>query len=255
VISRTGIRLVLARRWLLALLLVAWGPFFVRAVQIYVAATFQQASFLAATAQTFREFLGQQATFVFFVTLFVGSGLIADDRRANALQVYLSRPLTQGEYIIGKLVVLLVFLLGVTWLPAILLLSLQVAFSGPAFVQANLYLVPAITLFAVLQACASAVAMLALSSLSRNRRFVAVMYAGVIFFTDAVSDTVRALTGRATMAWISPGRSIDILGDAIFRLQNVHDVPVAVALASIVAILAAGACVLHSRVRAVDVVA
>lgn len=254
VITRTGMRSIVRQRRLVALVLLAWGPFFVRAVQLYVSANFQQAAFLSATAETFRQFLGQQGGFVFFVTIAVGSGLIADDRRANALALYLSRPLTRSEYIAGKAVALLLVLLSVTWLPAMLLLVLQTAFSGVGFVRTNLYLVPAITLLAVLEACVSALAMLALSSLSRNRRFVAFMYAGIVFFTAGVATTVRGMTGRDSLAWVSPSGSIGILGDAIFRLPVRHDVPVAVAFISIVLMVAASLVVLRRCVRAVDVV-
>jgi hypothetical protein len=52
----------------------------VRAVQIYVASSIAQASFLAPDAQTFREFLDQQRAFVFFVTIYVGAG---PDRRRS----------------------------------------------------------------------------------------------------------------------------------------------------------------------------
>ena len=45
----------------------------------------------------FRQFLEQQQIFVFFVTVYVGAGLIANDRRANALQIYLSKPLTRAN--------------------------------------------------------------------------------------------------------------------------------------------------------------
>ena len=51
----------------------------------------------------FMSFIEQQGLFVFFVTIFVGAGLIANDRRANALQIYLSKPLLRIEYIAGKL--------------------------------------------------------------------------------------------------------------------------------------------------------
>src|SRR5215831_15242454 len=155
VIARTGILAVLGQRRLLGLLLLAWAPFVVRAVQLYVSANFHQAAFLAATAETFREFLSQQSVFVFFVTIAVGAGLVADDRRANALSLYLSRPLTRAEYIVGKAMILLACLLGVTLAPALLLLVLQVVFSGPAFVRANLHLVPAIMLLSVIEAALS----------------------------------------------------------------------------------------------------
>ena len=84
------------------LLLASWLPFVARGVQIYLSSSFQQVSVLAATTQTFRDFLDQQGLFVFLVTIALG-GAIADDRRANALQLYLSKPLTRTEYIIGRL--------------------------------------------------------------------------------------------------------------------------------------------------------
>src|SRR5215472_1447310 len=145
VIARSGIRTMIAKRAFLGLLLLAWFPFFVRAVQIYASANLPQAAFLRPTAETFRQFLDQQEIFVFFITVYVGAGLIANDRRANALQIYLSKPLTRAEYVFGKLAVLMAFLLLVTWVPAILLLFIQIAFAGNfAFVKANFYLFPAI---------------------------------------------------------------------------------------------------------------
>ena len=73
----------------------------------------------------------------------------------------------------------MIFLTAVTWLPGILLLLLQMMFAGNlTFLKANLFLFPAITLFAAVQVLTSSFTMLALSSLSKSRRFVAVMYAG-----------------------------------------------------------------------------
>src|SRR5213595_4222907 len=140
VITRAGIRTFFAKRAFLGLLLVSWFPFMVRAVQIYAATNLPQAAFLAPTPETFRQFLDQQQIFVFFVTVYVGAGLIANDRRANALQIYLFKPLTRVEYVTGKLITLLVFLVGVTWLPAMLLLLLQIMFAGSlTFVRSNLF--------------------------------------------------------------------------------------------------------------------
>src|SRR5438128_1681089 len=116
VIARTGIRGRLGQRAFLGLLLLSWFPFFVRAVQIYAAANLPQAAFLAPTPEMFRQFLDQQQIFVFFLTVYGGAGLIAHDRRANALQIYLSKPLTRSEYVFGKLAILMTFLLIVTWL-------------------------------------------------------------------------------------------------------------------------------------------
>ena len=256
VIARAGITSVLRQRRFLGLLLFAWSPFIVRAVQIYVAANFPQASFLGASAETFREFLDQQSIFVFFVTIYVGAGLIANDRRANALQIYLSKPLTRVEYVTGKLVTLLVFLIGVTWLPAMLLLLLQIMFAGSlTFVRSNLFLFPAITLFSLIQVLVSAFSMLALSSLSKSSRFVGVMYAGIIFFTAAMYNALRAMTGSSSLAWISPEDSLQIIANAIFRTPAPPSaVPVWVAFLSMAVIVAGSFSILERRVRGVEVV-
>jgi len=130
VIAAAGLRTFFGKRALLGLLLLAWLPFFARALQIYAAANLPQAAFLALTPETFRQFLQQQQIFAFFITVYVGSGLIANDRRANALQIYLSKPLTRAEYVLGKLAILMTFLLFVTWVPAILLLIVQTLFAA-----------------------------------------------------------------------------------------------------------------------------
>jgi len=130
VITRAGIMERLRERKFLGLLLFAWLPFLVRSVQLYVASNYPQASFLNATPAMFRDYLSQQGVFVFFITLYVGSGLIANDRRANALQIYLSKPLTRVDYVVGKLATLLIFLTFVTWVPGILLLLMQILFAG-----------------------------------------------------------------------------------------------------------------------------
>jgi ABC-2 type transport system permease protein len=255
VIARTHFFAALKFRPFILLLVFSWVPFVARGVQIYLSSSIQQMTMLAATAQTFRDFLDQQGLFVFLVTIALG-GAIADDRRANALQLYLSKPLTRTEYIIGRLVPALGCLLGITFVPAILLLVLQIAFSGStAFLRQNLFLVPAITLVSLTQALLSSCAILALSSLSKSRRFVSVMYAGIIFFTAAMYQVLRAITGSRAWAAISPGDMMDVVADAVFRIRANPPVPVSVAVLVIVLLIAASFWVLERRVRAVEIVA
>src|SRR4051812_43461115 len=101
VIMWAGIKTFITKRIFIGLPLFAWLPFTIRAVQFYIATNFPQMSMLAATGETFRQFLEQQDFFVFVMTIYIGAGLIANDRRANALQIYLSKPLMRAEYIAG----------------------------------------------------------------------------------------------------------------------------------------------------------
>ena len=220
VMTRAGVMSVITKRVFIGMMLLAWAPFVVRAVQIYVSATFTQAAFLAPKGETFREFLDQQGLFVFFVTIYVGAGLIANDRRANALQLYLSKPMTSAEYIAGKLAILFIFLTAVTFLPAMMLLLTQAIFAGNlTFIRNNLYLLPAITLFSAALVLLASTTMLALSSMSKSSRFVAVMYAGLFFFTLALFNALRGITGSSAFAWLAPTAALQQLGDVIFRLR------------------------------------
>lgn len=255
VMARAGVLSIISKRQFIGLMLFAWLPFVVRAVQIYVSANFQQASFLAPKGETFREFLDQQGAFVFFVTIYIGAGLIANDRRANALQLYLSKPMTSAEYIAGKLAILFIFLVSVTFLPAMTLLLTQTIFAGSlTFVRNNVYLLPAITLFSLLQVLLASTTMLALSSLAKSSRFVAVMYAGLFFFTTALFNALRGITGRSSFAWLSPTAALEQLGDVIFRLPPRYQLSPAIAGVAVAIVIAASLWILMRRVRGVEIV-
>ena len=47
-------------------------------------------------------YLQVQIWVVMIVTVIVGSGLVAEDRRTNALEMYLRRPLSGAQYVLAK---------------------------------------------------------------------------------------------------------------------------------------------------------
>jgi len=256
IIASAGVRAMMARKVFLALLLFAWIPFIVRAVQIYAVTMYPQAGqVVPVDVRMFQSFVEQQGTFVFFITIYVGAGLIATDRRANALQIYLSKPLLRMEYIGGKLLVLMVFLLQATLLPGLLLIVLQIVLSGSFdFIRANAYVIPAVTLASLVRVVVAAFAMLALSSLSKSTRYVAMLYTGVIFFTESMYGVLTLVTGSTRVAWISITRNIDIVTDLIFRQPPRYETPAIVAVLVLAGIVVVSISVLERRVRGVEVV-
>ena len=255
VIAWAGIRQLVRKRIFLGLLLFALLPFIVRAVLIYISANFPQASVLEPSVKMFRDFLEQQDFFVFVMTIYVGAGLIANDRRANALQIYLSKPLMRSEYIAGKAAVLFAFLMLVTWLPAMLLLFLQVMFKGNFdFLRANLFLIPAITVASLLQVFVATFTMLALSSLSKSSRYVGILYAGIIFFTAAIYGAMMAITGSTKLSYLSLSANLTQVMDVIFRLKPRYATPWPVSLTVVIGLVVLSISVLERRVRGVEVV-
>lgn len=256
VMFRTAVVAMFSKRLWIVLMLGSWIQFIVRLVQFYVAANYSQAAAVAPTASTFRSFFDYQSFPVFIVAIWLGARLIAEDRRANALQIYLSKPLTRLEYIAGKLSVLVGFLLFITWAPAILLLVAEILFAGSfTFLVSNLFLVPAITVFALLEALMVSMCILALSSLSSNSRFVGILFAALIFFSEALYGVMRAVTGSTSVSWISFGNNLAQVGDVIFRVTPRFDTWWPISLAIVLGLMGLSALILERRIRGVEIVA
>ena len=190
------------------------------------------------------------------MTIYIGAGLIANDRRANALQIYLSKPLLRSEYIAGKAAVLFFFLMLITWVPAILLLLVQVMFAGNfQFLRKNLFLFPAITV-AVAAAGApghvhDAGAVVALEEQPLRRRFS----------TPASSSSRPPSTACSTRSPAAPRSrgsrrptSLAQVVDVIFRLTPRYMTPWQVSLIVIVGLIVVSISILERRVRGVEVV-
>lgn len=258
VIAANGLRTLVKKRAFLFLMILSWIPVVVRGVQIWAAANvpgMSQIGVLAISPQTFRDFLNQQEPLVFFITVYVGSGLIADDIRANALQLYLSRPITRTQYIAGKAAILMAALAAVTLVPALLLVMLVPAFAGSmTFLRANMTLIPSILAYSVVQITLSAFLILALSSLSKSRWFVAILYAGLAFFTHAVFGVLGAAVEGSAFSWVSIFANVRQVGDVLFRLPPRHDTHPLISAAVIALIVAVSALVLRRRIRAIEVV-
>ena len=114
------------------------------------------------------------------LTLMVGSGLIADDRRDNAIPLYLSKPLTPIEYVLGKFATLAFFLLAVTAVPINLLFLCEVLMHGGwAFLKANWWLPLGITAYSMTIALLCGAVILMASSLVKKAALAGVLVIGL----------------------------------------------------------------------------
>jgi hypothetical protein len=95
--------------------------------------------------------------------------------------------------------------------------------------------------------------MLALSSLSRSRRFAAMLYALVTIFAGAIERVLQTATGGAGWVLLSPQNTLLVITDALFGIEP--EIPVIIAVIAITTLIVVCVAVLNRRVRAVDVVA
>ena len=254
-ITREGLRLILSKRAFLALIVGAWLPFVWRLGQIYIVTRFPQArQWLPDGAQVFGEFLNGQLNLAMLLSIFGGAGLVANDLRTGAILVYLSRPLTRRDYVVGKMGVLAALNLAVTLLPGLVLYLAAVALLPDRFLKLEqAWIGPAIVAQSLLIAVAISLLTLAVSSLARSARVAGVALMALWVTLEITRVVASNVFDRPEVGLLSLQGDVRAMGRALF---GIPEGPVFWVWPLLVLVVASLGClaILRARVRAVEVV-
>jgi ABC-2 type transport system permease protein len=137
---------------------------------------------------SFHYFLSWELWFSMVLVLLVGPNLISQDLRYNAMPLYFSRPLRRMDYFVGKLGVIVTLLSAVMIAPCLIAYVLGLLFSLDITIvrDTSRILLAGIT-YGLVIALSAGMLMLALSSLSRNSRYVALFWMAIWILTAIVS--------------------------------------------------------------------
>jgi ABC-2 type transport system permease protein len=128
------------------------------------------------------------------LVLLVGPSLISQDLRFNALPLYFSRPLRRYDYFLGKLGVIVGFISMVTIVPSLIAYALGLLFSLDLTIIRDTYgLLFSCVAYGLVIAVSSGVLMLALSTLSRNSRYVGLFWLGIWILSSTVSNILQVV--------------------------------------------------------------
>lgn len=137
-------------------------------------------------------FLGFEQWFAMVLVLFAGPNLISQDLRYNALPLYFSRPLRRIDYVLGKLGVIVTLLCAVIVVPAIVAYLLGMIFSLDVSILRDTFrILVASVVYGLVISISAGLLILALSSLSRNSRYVALFWIGMWFVTSVVAAILQ----------------------------------------------------------------
>jgi hypothetical protein len=193
--------------------------------------------------------------FPLLVSIFGAAGLIANDLRTGAILVYLARPLTRRDYILGKLGVPLALNLAITLVPGLLLYAVAVALVPEHFLRWDLvWIAPAVVVQSLVISVALSVLVLAVSSLCRSARVAGLGFFGLLFGLEMARLLLQYGLGRREAMLLSLQADMQALGAALFGLGGERVFPW-VAPAAVLVLVALGClAVLRARVRAVEIV-
>lgn len=260
VIARNGIRL-LWRRWMIILVILAYIPFVVRVAQIYLVSGFgfsinqlgkEAAKYLQVDPFFFENFIHGQSFFIILVILLAGSGLIAIDKKHNALQLYFSKPLTKWEYLSGKFAILSFYIGLVSFLPAFLLFSIRILVADNLdFLRQNYWILFSISGYFILMVIVLGGLMLALSSLGKSPRFAGIGFFAVLGISDIIKKIFSSIPEAGAISLIA---DIKQIADVLFHQPPTQNFSIWLAVVALCIAVILFFIILTYQIRGTEVV-
>jgi len=139
----------------------------------------RSADLFSVESQYFTIILMVQTQAAFLLNCWVGPVLISGDLTNGALPLFLSRPFSRADYVLGKLAVLGLLLSAVTWVPCLLLFSLQSGLASNGWIWSHLWMTVPIVLCSAIWILMLSLISLAVSAWVKLR----IVATGVIFIT------------------------------------------------------------------------
>ncbi len=203
ILPRYTLRSVFGSRFYTIALLVGWLPHLIGMVLIYLRShidalaslgiDIRDLQFMAIDGGFFFTLFIVETFISFFLVALLGPGLISPDLANNALPLYLSRPFSRAEYVIGKLSVLLAVTSAVTWIPGLLLFGLQTALAGPSWSWDNSRILVGIFVGSGIWILTISLMALALSAWVKWKPVAAAALFGIFFVTAGFGTVSNAM--------------------------------------------------------------
>jgi len=224
-------------------------------------------SLIEINAKFFLNLLGWQSMMTFFLAAFVGPGQISPDLANNALPLYLARPFSRAEYVLGKMSVLVILMSVMTWIPGLLLFILQASLEGNGWIWKNLSIAAAIFLASWIWMLVLSLLALALSAWVKWKPMAGGLLFGVFFvaggFAGAINAILRTRWGNLINISHLMGAVWSSLfeepmhrgsGAVFFRVRGGEDIPIWACWMALLGICAFCLHLLGKKIRGAEVV-
>lgn len=225
------------------------------------------ARLVAINSGFFMTVLGWQSMLALFLAAFIGPSQISPDLSNHALSLYLARPFSRSEYVLGKLSVLLTLLSLMTWVPGLLLFGLQGGLEGPGWMAANARIVSGTFFGAWIWILVIALLALALSAWVKWKPAAGALLFGVFFVAsgfggaiNAVQDTkwgyLLNISNLVGSVWVQlfEGNDPTNNGAVFFRVAPGQEIPVWCCWAVLVVVCLISLYMLSRKIRGAEVV-
>lgn len=170
--------------------------------------------------QFFFRFMGIEAWMAFLLTAWVGPGMISKDFANHGVQLYLSRPLSRAEYLIGKISVLAALLSCTTWIPALVLFGVNAEMAGHNWGSENLWVAGAIVVAGILWIALMSILSMALAVWVRWRIAATALMIAVFFLLPGFGEAMNVILRTQWGKLLSLGYVISTIWGHMFLTEH-----------------------------------
>lgn len=203
----------------------------------------------------FFNFMNVQSVMAFLLTVLAGPGLVSGDLTFNSLPLYFSRPFSRTDYVIGRMTVLVTLMSLVTWIPGLLLVSLQWGLAGNSWMTDHARVPAAIFLGSMIWILVLALLALALSAWVRWKPVAGALIFGTFFVSGGLGETINGLYNTRWGNLLNLSRLIESVWTRLFFAGNASPpVPPWSAWLSLLAICTICLLLLARKIRPCEVV-
>ncbi len=264
-ITRYGIQLTFRKKFFKSLFAGTLVPAVVFLAGIYVSERLEDfkfmfresVPFLQINPAYFKTYLSESFMLFLFILIliFCGSGLISDDLKHNALQLYFSRPLKKKDYFFGKTAVIVFFLFILTLVPGLVFFIMKLVFAGSfKFFLDYPWLPLSIIGYSVLVTAFFSFYTLFLSSLSKNRRLVAILIFGIYIASEILRVIFYENFHSHYFSLLSIRANIQQVAAFIFSEKAPYPIPWIYSFLVLISICVLAGFVLKKKVKGVEIV-
>lgn len=225
------------------------------------------ARMIAIDASFFLSFLGWQSMLALFLAAFIGPGQVSPDLSNNALALYLARPFSRAEYVLGKSSVLLILMSLMTWVPGLLLFGLQGYLEGAEWMARNSRIAIGLFFGAWVWILLASLLALALSAWVKWKPAAGALMFGVFWVAAGFGETINRVEDTRWGSLLSVPNLIGTVwvrlfegenpisnGGVFFRLDRSAVLPVWSCWASLLVLSAVCLYMLARKIRGAEVV-
>ena len=168
----------------------------------------------------FMSLLGWQSMLALFMASFIGPGLVSPDLANNALSLYLARPFSRVEYVVGKMSVLAILMSLMTWIPGLLCFGLQGYLEGWQWMRDNARLASGVFFGSWVWILVLALLALALSAWVKWKPAAGGLMFGVFFVGSAFGAVINAVQRTRWGNLFNVGHLIGVVWVRLFEGSN-----------------------------------